>query len=56
VKEMSPGEEEGREYFPTSLIREICAKWGKVQRFVERYHPDKAVTSRTINISNDNAM
>ena len=53
---MPSEEEEGRDYFPTSLIREFCANWGEVQRFVERYHPDKAVASRTINISNDNAM
>ena len=39
-----------------SLIREICAKWGEVQSFVEQYHPDKAVASRSINIFNDNAM
>ena len=56
VEEMSSEEEEGREDVPTSLIREICAKWGEVQSFVERYHPDKAVESRSINIFNDNAM
>ena len=39
VEEMSS--EEGREDVPTSLIREICAKWGEVQSFVERYHPVK---------------
>jgi len=38
------------------LIREICAKWGEVQSFVERYHPDKAVASRSITIFNDNAV
>jgi len=38
------------------FIREICAKWGEVQSFVERYHPDKAVASRSINIFNDNAI
>jgi hypothetical protein len=27
-----------------------------VQSFVERYHPDKAVTNRIINLFNDNAM
>jgi len=56
VEEMSPEEEEGREDVPTSLIREICAKWGEVQSFVERYHPDKAVASRSINIFIDNVM
>ena len=54
VEEISS--EEGREDVPTSLIREICAKWGEVQSFVERYQPDKVVASRSINIFNDNAM
>jgi len=54
VEEMSS--EEGREDVPTSLIHDICAKWGEVQIFVEQYHPDKAVASRSINIFNDNAM
>jgi len=31
-------------------------KWGEVQSFVERYHPNKAVASRSINIFNDNVM
>ena len=56
VERMSSEEEEGREDVSTSLIREICAKWGEVQSFVGRYHPDKAVASRSINIFNDNAM
>jgi len=38
---MSSEEEEGREDVPTSLIHEICAKWGEVQSFEEQYHPDK---------------
>jgi len=40
VEEISSEEEEEREDVPTSLIREICAKWGEVQSFVERYHRD----------------
>ena len=56
VEEISSEEEEAREDVPTSLIHEICAKWGEVQSFLERYHPDKAVASRSINIFNDNAM
>lgn len=35
VEEMSSEEEEGREDVPTSLICEICAKWGEVKSFVE---------------------
>jgi hypothetical protein len=56
VEEMSSDEEEGSKDVSSSLISEICAKWGEVQSFVERYHPDKAVASRSINIFNDNAM
>lgn len=56
VEEMSSEEEIVREDVPCSLIREICAKWGEVQNFVERYHPDKAVASCSINIFNDGAM
>jgi hypothetical protein len=37
---MSSEEEEGGEDVPTSFIRDVCAKWGEVERFVERYHPD----------------
>lgn len=56
MEEMSSEEEEEREDVPTSLICEICAKWGEVQSFVERHHPNKAVASRSINIFNDNVM
>ena len=56
VEQLSSEEDEGREDVPTSLIRDICVKWGEGQSFVERYHPDKAVASRNINIFNDNAM
>jgi len=56
VEEMSSEKEEGREDVLTSLIHEICAKWCEVQSFMERYHPDKAVASCSINIFNDNAM
>ena len=58
MEEMSPEEEEEeeREDVPDYLISEICEKWCEVQSFVERYHPNKAVASRTINIFNDNAM
>ena len=52
---MSSEEEEGREDVPTYLICEISAKWDEVKIFVQRYHPDKAVASRGINIFNHNA-
>jgi hypothetical protein len=56
VKEMSSEEEKGKEDIPTSLICEMYAKWGEVQSIVERYHPNTAVASRSINFFNDNAI
>jgi hypothetical protein len=53
---MSSEEEKGNEEIPTFLIREICAKLGEVQSFVERYHPNTAVASCSINIFNDNVV
>jgi hypothetical protein len=57
VKEISSEEEEKR--METSLssneIREICKMWEKVQKFVEKHHPSKAVAVRMMNLFNDNA-
>ena len=44
------------DYCVSSYEHAICAKWGEVQSFVGRYHRDKAVASRSINIFNGNAM
>ncbi|XP_054568220.1 uncharacterized protein LOC114233609 [Eptesicus fuscus] len=49
-------EEEGREDFPTSLIKEMLGKWGEMQSFVEKYHPNKEVANCAINLFNDNAV
>nr|KAF6463386.1 tigger transposable element derived 1 [Molossus molossus] len=48
--------EEGREDVPTSLIKGMLGKWGEMQNFIEKYHPDREVASRAINLFNDNAM
>jgi hypothetical protein len=53
---MSSEEVERREDVPTSLIRETCAKLSEVHSFAERYHPDTAVASCSINIFDDNAL
>jgi hypothetical protein len=53
---MSSDEEEGSKDVSSSLIHEICAKWGEVQSFMERCHPHKAVASSSINIFTDNTM
>ena len=41
MEEMSSEEEEGRDDVPTSLIREICAKWGEVQSLWNNITPIK---------------
>ncbi|XP_036212432.1 tigger transposable element-derived protein 1-like isoform X2 [Myotis myotis] len=48
--------EEGREDIPTSLIKGMLGKWGEMQSFIEKYHPDKEVAHRAINLFNDNAV
>ena len=55
-EEMSSEEEEGRKDAPSSLIKDVCAKWNELYGFVELYHPDKAVTSRAVNAFNDEVM
>ncbi|XP_028665299.1 tigger transposable element-derived protein 1-like [Erpetoichthys calabaricus] len=52
----SEGEEEGKEEVPSSVIKEMCAKWGELQLFVEKSFPNSAVGSRSLNMFNDNVM
>ena len=47
---------EGRIDIPTSLIKETLGKRGELQRFIEKYHPDKIAANRVINLFNDNAV
>ena len=54
--DLSSDEGEARESVPISLIKEMCAKWGEVQLFVEKYHPDTMLTNRAVYKFNDNAM
>jgi hypothetical protein len=49
----SGSEEEEIEEAPTSLIKEIFAKWMDVKSFAENYHPNKAQTSRNSIVWND---
>ncbi|XP_059558184.1 tigger transposable element-derived protein 1-like isoform X1 [Myotis daubentonii] len=51
-----PSSEGGREDIPTSLIKGMLGKWGEMQSFIEKYHPDKEVAHRAINLFNDNAV
>ena len=34
----------------------MLKKWGEMQSFIEKYHPDKEVANHTINMFNDNAV
>ena len=54
--EQSSEDEVTETSIPSSLIKEICAKWSDVQRFVEKYHPDIVVANRATSFFNDNAM
>ncbi|XP_067135000.1 tigger transposable element-derived protein 1-like [Centruroides vittatus] len=56
AEDMSSGEEEGKEDIPSSVIKEICAKWGDVQAFVEKSHPDTMVANRAVHLFNENVM
>ena len=49
TEDISSGEEEGREEASIALIKEMYSKWVEVQNFVEKYHPDKALTSQMWN-------
>ncbi|XP_036357762.1 uncharacterized protein LOC118762892 [Octopus sinensis] len=51
AEEMTSGEEERKEDVPSYLIKAICAKWGDVQNFVEKYDLDTVVANRAVNFS-----
>jgi hypothetical protein len=52
----SGSEEEEIEEAPTSLIKEIFAKWMDVKNFAEKYHPNKAQTSCNSIVWNDQTV
>ncbi|XP_069156566.1 tigger transposable element-derived protein 1-like [Procambarus clarkii] len=57
VKELSSGEEEvWEDAVPSSEIRDVLVMFEKVTAFVEKHHPDKAVTTRCVNMFNDNVL
>nr|XP_053634985.1 tigger transposable element-derived protein 1-like [Cherax quadricarinatus]XP_053634986.1 tigger transposable element-derived protein 1-like [Cherax quadricarinatus]XP_053634987.1 tigger transposable element-derived protein 1-like [Cherax quadricarinatus]XP_053634988.1 tigger transposable element-derived protein 1-like [Cherax quadricarinatus] len=54
AQEIASEEEEERwKKVPSSEIKEICAMWSRIERFVEEHHPNKAVVSRVNNMYND---
>ncbi|KAF2358657.1 hypothetical protein FHG87_010586 [Trinorchestia longiramus] len=40
----------------SAVINGMCAKWGELQAFVEKYHPDTTVSNRAVIIFNDTVM
>ncbi|XP_069163339.1 tigger transposable element-derived protein 1-like [Procambarus clarkii] len=57
VQELSSGEEEVCEdAIPSSEIREVLGMFEKVTAFAEKHHHDKAVTTRCVNLFNDNVL
>nr|XP_045587806.1 tigger transposable element-derived protein 1-like [Procambarus clarkii] len=57
VQELSSGEEEVCEdAIPSSEIRDVLGMFEKVTAFAEKHHPNKAVTTRCVNLFNDNVL
>ncbi|KAJ7303222.1 hypothetical protein JRQ81_012158 [Phrynocephalus forsythii] len=57
--ESSPAQAEKKkaeEALASHEIREMCKMWERVQKFIEKHHPNKAVAVRAMNLFNDNAM
>ena len=54
--DLSSDQDEVRESAPSSLIKEMCAKWGEVQLFVGKYHPDTMIANRAVHIFSHYAM
>ena len=55
-EEMSSKGDEGRKDAPSSVIKDVCAKWSELQSFVALYHPDNVAASRAVNNFNDVVM
>ncbi|GCC30802.1 hypothetical protein chiPu_0009256 [Chiloscyllium punctatum] len=57
AEEISSEEEEGASGNISSVkIKELCFLWSKTQAIVEKWHPNKAVVNRSINMFNDNVI
>ena len=56
VERISSGEEDEKVDVPSSVIKEMCGYWGKLQNFVETTYPDNVVGNRTLNLFNDVIM
>lgn len=57
IKEISSEEEkESKETISTAEIKELFFHWSKAQAVVKKWHPDTAVTNRSISLFRDNVM
>nr|XP_053647227.1 tigger transposable element-derived protein 1-like isoform X3 [Cherax quadricarinatus] len=56
AEEIASEEKERGEIVPSSVIKDMCAKWNRVQNFVEKHLLDKAVAGRACNMVNDKVM
>ncbi|GCC28836.1 hypothetical protein chiPu_0007270 [Chiloscyllium punctatum] len=52
----SEEEEEASGNISSAEIKELCFLWSKTQVIVEKWHPNKAVVNRSINMFNDNVI
>ena len=55
AEEQSSLEKEGIKDMPSSSIKQICAKWGDVQSFVEKTS-DTVAADKAVNLFNDNVI
>ena len=55
-EQKSSEEEHAREDVSSAVVNDMCAKWGELQAFVEKYYPNTVVANRAVNIFNDNVM
>ncbi|GCC33435.1 hypothetical protein chiPu_0011904 [Chiloscyllium punctatum] len=57
AEEIASEEEKGTsENISSAEIKELCFLWSKIQAIVEKWHPNKAVVNRSINMFNDNVI
>ncbi|KAM6467107.1 uncharacterized protein PHA67_012646 [Liasis olivaceus] len=55
-QEHSTEEEEDREEVSSEVIQSIMAKWNECQDFLEKHHPNRTVTTRALNMMDDNVF
>ena len=57
AEEISSGEEEGEAgRISTAEIQDLLTMWSKTQEVVEKWHPDRALVNRCVNLFNDNII